>query len=360
LTEIKYKSEVIGKGGISARVVAHSKSAYSDTEIVTWEYEAPKCILAELNTHRMFSRNAQSSRAVPVKKVIEQIRNNPVTPIHWGSNQAGMVAGEEINEVVQFNNDGHIYELDRDEAWKHSAEIVADLQAAWEDAGYHKQIVNRIGEAFTFVRGVITATEFDNFFHLRIHPAADPFIQELARCMYEAYKRSEPEVLYEGEWHLPYVDLSVSYDKEGIDKIGRGISELIMEEKSFPLNCQSLLLKAKGLTIERAKQISAAACAQVSFRKLDLSDETVDRVYSRLVDDENPHASCVEHQCTPMKQYEWPQYCDPSVWFDVDGEGITHADRNGQYWSGNFKHWIQNRKLIPNEVCLKYVEKFND
>jgi len=305
LTDIKYKSEVIGKGGIFARVVAHSKASYIGTEIVTFEYEAPKCILAELNTHRMFSRNAQSSRAVPVKKVIEQIRNDPVTPIYWGSNQAGMVAGEEINEVVQFNNDGHLYELDRDEAWKHSAEIVADLQAAWEDAGYHKQIVNRIGEAFTFVRGVITATEFDNFFHLRIHPAADPFIQELARCMYEALQLSEPEVLYEGEWHTPYVE-----------HFGRDLNGKMVYVN--PNSNGSLFVDA-----ERAKQISAAACAQVSFRKLDLSDETVDRVYSRLVDDETPHASCVEHQATPINYEKFHGIGLPLEDWTLP-EGVTH------------------------------------
>ena len=344
MTEIKYKSEVIGKGGISARIVAHSKSAYSGTEVVTWEYEAPKCILAELNTHRMFSRNAQSSRAVPVKKVIEQIRNNPVTPIHWGSNQAGMVAGEEIEERIEMweGRDACSYTLNRGDAWYHTACLSADAMEAFDKAGYHKQIVNRIGEAFTFVRGVITATEFDNFFHLRIHPAADPFIQELARCMYEAYKLSEPEVLYEGEWHVPYV-------------------ETVRDEESRKyLSPPDDMGYQFYISAGRAKQVSAAGTAQVSFRKLDLSDETVDRVYSRLVDDETPHASCVEHQATPVNyepnpegQGHWEANADKLHFV----KGLSHLDREGNLWSGNFKSWIQNRKLIPNEVCLKYVEK---
>ena len=133
MTEFKYKSEAVGKNGISARVVAKSKSAYSDTIITTWEYDAPKCILAELNTHNMLVKNAQSSRAVPVKKVIEQIRNNPVTPVHWGSNQAGMVAGEEINKPIRFSicdHDGDEMDceyIDRDEAWKIGANEVASI-----------------------------------------------------------------------------------------------------------------------------------------------------------------------------------------------------------------------------------------
>lgn len=339
MTDIKYKSEVYGKGGIYAKVVAHSKSAYSGKEIVTFEYEMPKCILAELNTHRLFSRNAQSSRAVPISKVIEGIRTDPVTPIYWGSNQAGMVAGEEIDtEVTCCLEGGSSYSLERDEAWVHTAEEVADLMQAWEDAGYHKQIVNRIGEAFTFVRGVITATEFDNFFHLRIHPAADPFIQELARCMWEALQASEAEVLHEGEWHTPYYENGCWGESEPVK----------FYEDGTPVLHQD----SQGISLEWALKVSAAACAQVSFRKLDLSDETVDRVYSRLVDEETPHASCVEHQASPMKN---PTYLDAVGWPSVfDQEGVTHIDKCLNKWSGNFMHWVQNRKLLNNEAVWKY------
>lgn len=335
MTEIKYKSIVIGKGGVSARVVAHSKSAYSGKEIVTFEYEMPKCILAELNTHRLFSRNAQSSRAVPISKVIEGIRNNPVTPIYWGSNQAGMVAGEEIDTEVTLSEWDGNYDYLRDDAWNKTAYHVANLMQAWEDAGYHKQIVNRIGEAFTFVRGVITATEFDNFFHLRIHPAADPFIQELARCMWEALQASEADVLYEGEWHLPYVTTGreMVEDENGFMDGNTYQTYYTTQDDGYQFYC----------TLERAKQISAAACAQVSFRKLDLSDRTVDRVYSRLVDDETPHASCVEHSATPMTE-------DTTL----DTKGVTALHKKLGLMSGNFSGWIQNRQLIENECRWEY------
>ena len=331
MTEINYKSEYLGKGGISVRVVAHSKSAYSGQEIVTFEYEMPKCILAELNTHRLFSRNAQSSRAVPISKVIEMIRTNPVTPIHWGSNQAGMVAGEEIDTVLihwekREYLQGAEY-LGKEDAWEMAANDIADIMQAWEDAGYHKQIVNRIGEAFTFVRGVITATEFDNFFHLRIHPAADPFMKEVARCMWEALQLSEAEVLYEGEWHTPYVD----HSRNGFGGL------LYVHNEEFESN------RIHTLSVERAKQVSAVGCAQVSFRKLDLTDETVDRVYSRLVDEETPHASCVEHAACPMP---------PDVSFET--EGVTALHKKLGWMSGNFAGWIQNRQLVKNECRWNY------
>ncbi len=247
-----------------------------------------------------------------------------------------MVAGEEIDKFVQFENCGHFYEKSRDKAWSHTAELVADLMESWEDAGYHKQIVNRLGEAFTMIKGVITATEFDNFFHLRIHPAADPFIQELARCMWEALQASEAEVLYEGEWHTPYVE-----HLRGSDGVLCYLTKFHTDSK----------LKVFDENVERAKQISASATAQISFRKLDLTDETVDRVYSRLVDDETPHSSCCEHQASPMKIYDIRSYDGIlKIW----PKGYSHLDRDGQYWSGNFMGFVQNRKLIPNEACNNY------
>lgn len=324
----KYKSEVIGKNGISARIVAKSKSAHSDTIITTWEYDAPKCILAELNTHNMLVKNAQSSRAVPVKKVIEQIRNNPVTPVHWGSNQAGMVAGEEINQSIAMRTwDGGGYIHDRDSAWKETADTIAELMELWSDAGYHKQIVNRIGEAFTMVRGVITGTEIDNFFHLRYHKDADPYIQELAKCMWEAYEQAETEVLYEGQWHMPYYGDGY-WKPNGSHTYGGTDLDINRHTLEFALKC------------------SSAACGQVSYRKLDLSEETVDRVWNRLMTGDIIHASVTGHQATPMKEpYNEHWHTDGVKWQD----GITHVDKDGNFWSAQFKHWIMHRKLIPNE-----------
>ena len=328
MSDFKYKSEVIGKNGISARVVAKSKSAYSDTIITTWEFDAPKCILAELNTHNMLVKNAQSSRAVPVKKVIEQIRNNPVTPVHWGSNQAGMVAGEEIDVSVKIPYGDIWSELEKENAWYSTADAIADLMQAWDEAGYHKQIVNRIGEAFVMVRGVITGTEIDNFFHLRYHPDADPYIQELARCMWEAYELAESEVLHEGEWHTPYVEHARYED---------GLKYLKYQEDGYGFFC----------TVEEALKVSAAACGQVSYRKLDLSEETVDRVWDRLMGGDIIHASVTGHQATPMSN---PEYLNATGWPSVfDQEGITHIDGYLNKWSAQFKHWIMHRKLIPNE-----------
>lgn len=340
----KYKSEVVGRGGISARIVAKSVSAYSGQEIITWEYDAPKYLLGEINTHTIMVRNAQSSRAVPVKKVIEQIRSNPVTPIHWGKNRAGMVAEEEIEASVFMDLSNYDWSyrqcnVDRDMAWKNTSFQISQLMERWDMAGYHKQIVNRIGEAFTFVRGVITATEIDNFFHLRYHKDADPFMQELAKCMWEAYEQAEAEVLYEGEWHTPYVE-HTRLLKDGSLSYG---SREYNEHDSVP--------SWSPIPLDQALKTSSAACGQVSYRKLDTSEETVERVWNNLMGGDTIHASVTGHQATPMKEpYNEHWHTDGIKWQD----GITHVDKEGNFWSAQFKHWVMHRKTIPGEYCKRF------
>ena len=353
---MNYLSEVKGKSGTVARVIAYSQAENSGTKLITFEYEAYRGILAELNTHAMLCKNAESSRAVPIKKRIEQIRTNPYVPIHWGSNQAGMIAGEEIGTPVLFDHEWCEYQGNigspqyyRNDAWRHTSEVVASLMESWDNAGYHKQIVNRIGEAFTTVKGVITATEWDNFWHLRRAPDADPAIKELADCMWrakcEVEEKGRIEILKAGEWHTPYVehvrtaDGELLYMKEGWDSVGR------RRVSSYRLNEYTI-------TLEEALKTSAVACGQVSFRKLDTSEETVERVWNRLMGGSAVHASVTQHQGTPIEDpYNEHWHTAGLKW----EEGISHVDRYGNFWSAQFKHWIMFRKTIPNEVCNHYV-----
>lgn len=344
---MNYLSEVKGKSGTVARVVAYSQAENSGTKLTTFEYEAYRGILAELNTHAMLCKNAESSRAVPIKKRIGQIKTNPYVPIHWGSNQAGMVAGEEINNPVMSWGDCEYWYLPRDEAWSNDSKIIAGIMENWNNAGYHKQIVNRIGEAFTTVKGVITATEWDNFWHLRRAPDADPAIKELADCMWKAKceveEKGKIEILKAGEWHTPYV----YHDRDKDEPLKYWVQGEKYGEMIY-------------LTLKEALKTSAVACGQVSFRKLDTSEETVERVWNRLMGGDAIHASVTQHQGTPMANYtEGLPYKDkledaiilPEFWED----GVTHMDRNKQLWSAQFKHWIMFRKTIPNEVCNHYV-----
>lgn len=302
---------VEGKGGIKATIVADSISE-GGVRITTFELEYHRYIHSEFMTHRQFSRNAASSRAIPIDKVIEQVLKSTAYPIHWGKNQSGMQAKDECyNEVYSWKDD---VAKSAPDAWFDSAQFSALQASRFHKAGYHKQIVNRILEPYQMIKVVCTATEYDNFFYLRDHPDAQPEIAELAHCMKEARDMSEPQLLSVGEWHLPY-----------IDKIWR-IEETV--------------------TLENAIKISASLCAQVSYRKADESIEKALKIYDMLVNMKPVHASPFEHQATPMLS----SLSDVFGMFPGYEEGYTHTDRKGNRWSGNFRGWIQHRQLIPGHV----------
>lgn len=308
---------------ITAKIIAHSKSVVSGKEIVTFELQYPRFILAELNTHRLFSRNSASSRAIPVAKMVEQVRLSPAMPVHWGKNQPGMQAKEELTGC----------DLDATQSdWLVAARAAASIAERMSNYGAHKQIVNRILEPFQMMKTVLTATEFDNFFWLRKHPDAQPEIKLLAELMWEVLQASEAVTLEAGDWHTPY--------------FGDGY-----------------WLKGCGVPLEDALAISSSCCAQVSYRKLDDSLEKAKDIFDKLIESKPCHASPTEHQATPMQQGgefwdeggEYSLNCPHSS--DCWEEGVTHSDRQGNLWSGNFKGWIQHRQLIPENVCWNFVEE---
>lgn len=319
---------VTGKFGISAKVLLDSISE-AGIRFITFEIEYPRIILAELNTHRGLSKNSSSSRAIPTKKMFEQLTGRPV---RFGGNVSGM---QDNGSHTQLIND-----LYTPEEWWDLAKLSAkSFSQGFSDAGYHKQISNRITETFQKMKTVISGTEWANYFWLRNHTAADPSLGDLASCMFEAYQQSTPTLLRAGQWHLPYVSVDYIYD----DRI-----------QLFFIDDQSGL--CNNITIEDAIKVSCARTAAVSFRNEDYGLEKCIQVYERLVGDERKHASAMEHAATPMKP-EYVMYpscrtigdvnraCDPNTWQD----GISHMDHNKQLWSGNLRGWIQHRKTIRGE-----------
>lgn len=314
---MKYLVEKYGKGGIVARVVADSINN-TGNRITTFELEYHRYIHGEVMTHRLFGRNAMSSRAVPISKMIQQVKDKPATPIHWGKNQAGMQSKVELVgfELEQAQNE---WALAAQSAVSH-AEYLASYSG-------HKQIVNRLLEPFQMMKVVLTATEFANFFWLRCDADAQPEIQELAKCMFEAMSESKPERLKVGEWHTPYVehfrgsdgDASVQYIVDNV-----GVSE------------------------EDAIAISSSCCAQVSYRNIDNSYDKAMTVYERLgVGGNKIHASPFEHLATPMNNDHLE---DMHVRGDKWPDGITHFSSKGEFWSGNLKGWTQYRQLLKNHT----------
>jgi hypothetical protein len=296
---------------ITAKIIADSVTQ-DGIRMTTMEIEYPRFILAELNTHRMLSKNSASSRAIPVRAMHEQIKQSPAQPVYWGKNQAGMQAKEELS--------GTDY-TDAKFIWQRAMQDALHWSWALADrVGLHKQIANRITEPWMTMKTVISGTEWKNFFWLRAHADAQPEIHELAIKMRDAYNASTPILLYPGEWHVPYVNTYRHFsdgDLRYADASGQEISA------------------------DEAKIISASCCAQVSYRKNDDSFEKANKIFDQLINSQPCHASPVEHQATPMQT-------EIEYWEKV--HGITHQDRQGQLWSGNLRGWVQHRKLINGEA----------
>ena len=294
---------------ITAKVICDSICKQSKIRITTLELEYPRFIHSEFMTHRVFSRNASSSRAIPVAKVIQAVIDNPAMPIHWGKNQSGMQAHEELDDSGKES-------VER--LWIDARDCAVQLAKEMSEVGAHKQIVNRILEPFTHIKVIVTATDYANFFALRDHEDAQPEIRELARVMKEAMTASTPQVLKEGDWHLPYLDAEDLSNIYEYLKKGR----IIRDEPS-------------GVdTRMMACAISAARCARVSYLTHDGERPTIEKdmeLYHHLVHANPPHMSPCEHQASPDKL----------------SPGLADWARADQH--GNFTGWIQFRHLIKGE-----------
>jgi thymidylate synthase ThyX len=182
---------------ISARIVADSVNAQTRDRVTTMLLTYPRLIHSELLTHRAFSRNAASSRAIPVAKQVTRVLSDPAGPVEWGRNQPGMHAVDVLTPAAT--------ELAK-QLWENAAQSAAAFAERLSGFNVHKQIANRVLEPFTWMTTLVTATEWGNFFALRAHRDAQPEFQHLADEMLFAYVDSAPVELEPGKWHLPFGD----------------------------------------------------------------------------------------------------------------------------------------------------------
>lgn len=305
---------------IKATIIADSVSAHTGQRITTFELEYHRYIHSELKTHRVFSSNSSSSRAIPIDKMIEQVAFNTAKPIHWGLNQSGMQAKDEQADVDACN-----------EAWCNARDSAIYHATQLKNLGLHKQIVNRVLEPFQMMKTLVTATNFDNFFNLRCHKDAQPEIKMLADKMYQAMQENTPNELQAGEWHLPYIELHFNEDT--------GVNDYYVHRNGA----------YHKVDLDTAIKISCSCAAQVSYRKNDTSIEKALAIYDKLVNSEPVHASAFEHCATPINLVNEP-FPDETILGGVTAKSIDGAC----VYSGNFTNWVQYRQLIPNHDCKSY------
>ena len=277
---------------ITSKIILDSISP-DNIELISIECRFPRIILAEANTHRSFSHNSASSRAIPITKLISDIKKDMYVPLVWGKNKKGMQSTEVLTgwrlHTVKF-------------LWKFAGHTACNIAWLLTKLGLHKQFANRLIENFGHVTVLITSTEWDNFLALRNHPDAQPEIQMLAKSIEQSILGSTPTRLSFGEWHLPYVT---------------------EEEKKF--------------TLESQKKISLARCASTSYKTVDGKEMNLVRALDlaeKLIGSSPLHASPSEHQATPDKKTK-------NSW--------KHPELHG-----NFNGWIQHRKTLPNETIHEY------
>ncbi len=200
---------------IAARIIQDSINPWTGTRLTSIECTFPRFILAEVNTHRMLSRSSASSRAIPIAKRIAAVAAEPFVPFAFGKNQKGMQASEVLGD--EANEDAR-------KIWMSACQAALTAARELQVRGVHKQHANRILEPFSWHTALITATEWSNFFALRMHPDAQPEFRELAIAMYTAMASSRP---VKRERHRVYVDhdleqLERDYATDEVDAISVG------------------------------------------------------------------------------------------------------------------------------------------
>lgn len=348
------------KQSIKATILADSIERVGNNRITTWQLTFPRFILAEMNTHRILSKNSASSRAIPFNKMVEQVENDPFIPIKWMKEHKGM-QGEEYftdKDSIEFATD--MWLVARDFAVQQAKALNGNA------LGLTKQICNRLLEPFMWHTIILTGTEFENFFALRAHPMAEIHLQDLAYKMLEAYNTSTPKELKEGEWHIPFSD------EMNLDKL----IELNPDIRAVATlkEIQNVEIQNKYLWLDKVR-ISTAKCAQVSYMKfgsddyadlIDLHDSLFIRPYEgkrgiREINDPI-HASPAEHIAQAMTELEYYSFIKGIQPTSIEKEGdIFNMER---YCTGNWKEnptpdrygWCHNlrgfksyRSMLPNE-----------
>lgn len=296
---------------ITATIIADSIAA-NGVRLTTLECYYHRYILAELNTHRDFTRNGASSRAIPTAKLLQTVITEQVEPLEWGLNIPGMQAGELASPALRMKGK---------QVWDKARWAAVNAAQELTELGFAKQIVNRLLEPFLPTKTVLSSTNWANFDALRDHKDAQPEIRELARQVIAAREASTPRVLGAGDWHLPYI---LPEDYEEVKRTQT--AEIVAEVANLMIAPSAWFKKTEIMVLA---MVSAARCARASYRLSDgrptsLEDDL--KLFVKLVKDQPVHASPTEHQATPLCQ----------------------AKKTAT--SGNFRGFAQFRKGIRNET----------
>lgn len=307
------------------KILADSISA-AGHRLTSFEVTAPRIVLAEINTHRMLSRNSASSRAIPVCKAIKMVEEDPFIPASFHKNQKGMQA-EFTLEEDQANMARHY--------WQGAMDAALDYADGLERLEVHKGLANRILEPFKWHTIICTATDWANFFALRTHENAQAEIRTAALMMQEAMEASTPQSVGDGAWHLPLVTE---------EEIHEGYPEYDPQDPDNWIEHWNYW-----------KMVSVGRCARVSYlthhgvRDPDADVELATKLMT------NGHLSPFEHVARPFDYDErrlvddLGRYLHDSGWMARDDNAHAAYLLDRIEYQGNLRGWHSSRMDIPNE-----------
>lgn len=359
---------------IEAKIVADS--ICNGQRLTTLLCTFPRFILAEVNTHRVFSRNSASSRAIPFEKMVKMVEEDPFIPIAWQKDHKGMQGVEYITGAKEIEYRNNVWLNARDCSIRRAKNLNDkrsypnnDFDSSYEYGGVTKQLCNRLIEPYMWHTVLVTATEWDNFFNLRCpkyhtpvsgdgfyfkskkdcisnhsntenisklesmselewlqinYSQAEIHMQALAESMWDSYNESIPKVLKPGEWHIPFGD------RMDINQLRCAVSEqdpLFIEQNNKELQ-------------EVAVKIATARCARLSYMTFDNEiDYKKDiELHDRLLT--SGHMSPFEHCARAMDENEYDAFVKTKK------GSMSYEWDHG--WCNNFRGWIQYGYLIEN------------
>ena len=348
---------------IEAKIIADSINLQGD-RITTYLLTYPRFIHSELMTHRMFSRNSASSRAIPFEKMVKMVEEDPFIPIAWQKDHKGMQGVEYFTE--SRDTDKAI------ENWLYARNAsVKEATFLNNSIGVTKQLCNRLLEPFMWHTVLVTATEWDNFFELRCPKyqwqdgkvfnswrdlVADAFnnganrdwvdglencplierlshsksqaeihIQALAEAMWDAMNESKPKELKAGEWHIPF---------------GDRIEMSILDQQDLSLKFPTI-----NSLNELKIRIATARCARLSYMTFDgeIDYEKDIKLHDHLLSFR--HMSPFEHCARAMSDEEYYTFIkgksnanwDTDLVTDNTYEISAQFEHNVLGWCNNFK-----------------------
>ena len=382
----------MNKTVIRAEVVAHSLNPQGD-ELVSLSITFPRIILAEINTHRMLSKNTSSSRAIPFKKMVEVVQNDPFIPIAWQKPHSGMQGNEYITDQRIINFKKGVWINNMHKAVKGAEELYYPVSRATSindieeipDTGVTKQLCNRLLEPFMWTTMLITGSKegWDNFFRLRCpqyyydledkyfkskkewltyykaNCIGDPnsnfeldemdwfsinkgqseiHMMDLSEKIYDAMNESTPKQLKAGEWHIPYEEI--------IDfvKLGEATSEYYRNNPNEVVNIDKWLVKVSTAMAARESYTVVGNEKDIDYQKqIDLHD--------RLISQDPPHSSPLEHCAMAMSEQQYNDFT--KTYENNDYEDIYYRGKIiDKGWCRNFKGFIPYRYMIDNNLKM--------